>query len=581
MEFKSVSVNNCYILKHEVFDNRFFTYINAQAIYSASIFHLAFFKGNIKLVPEEVIKKYEQLLIKLYRLNSPYLYIPFEINFHEDKLYQSYYESDHFPLSVWLEEKSLIPFDIFIQIMEDILTGLNILENTGISHLFLTPEEILVPLQWTGNNHVKLCNVGINLLVSSLMNDSEVNSYRKNYYNNNSKRITNELILNISDDIYSFGKIMNQLASFCKFTDDKSKTQIQDILKNILNNFNNFNSIQEIISLFDDYFSKTNRQNILQGKTDSTTYSDQAGFIIPEYNEWHEEAELESLSEIKEVHSNKTVSKTEKQSLYSSITTIFKRLFSRKIKKKSVSTTLNKYTELKISETENSNEENFKPGKIVLNKSESSARSDFKKTNYTNNIYEHTKLILGKIDEHYTSAEIKNEEIKDKSVITDNKNIYTIKTKDTIPDLQPSAKHNKTNFSDTDSKFYINFNKSLEDRHYKRTYKLMQESIKGTPKKERSKQELKLKNLLDEKLKQIDNHYIKNNDATILKKIAIINKIQPMEVLTENKDSEDFNTLLKKELISGDSKESMNSNNINFFTRLLNFIKNIIKKTIK
>ena len=445
MNFKSVSVNNCYILRDEIFDNRFFTYINAKAIYSASIFHLAFFKGNIKLLPDSTIREYEQSLIRLYRLNSPYLYIPFEINFHEDKLYQSYYESDHFPLSVWLEERNLIPFDIFIRIIEDILFALKILEKNGISHLFLTPEEILIPLQWTTSNHVKLYNVEINLIASSLMNDEEIRNYRNNYYKNNTIKKTDKLLLNISEDLYSFGIIANKLFTFCNFNDDETKNKLQKILNNIINNTNNFNSIEDVISLFDDFFSGTNRQNILPYKTGITTYSDQAGFIIPEYNEWHEEAKLESLSEIKVESSNRTVIKTE---------------------------------------------------------------------------------------QHYRNTHIKN------------------------------------------------IDKSMEERNYTRTYKIMQESINETPKKERSKQELRFKNLLDEKLKQLDNHYVKDTNTNILEKIAIINTIQPMIVLKNNKDSEDFNTLLKRELISGDSKKITNSNNLSFFIRLLNFIKNKIKNII-
>jgi len=341
MEFKSVSVNNCYILRNEVFDNSFFTYINAKAIYSASIFHLAFFKGNIKLLPEKTIKEYEQSLIRLYRLNSPYLYIPFEINFHEDKLYQSYYESDHFPLSLWLEEKNLIPFNIFIRIMEDVLFALKILENIGISHLFLTPEEILVPLQWTASSHVKLYNVEINLIVSSLMNDTEIHNYRKIYYRN---KITGKQNFKISEDIYSFGKIMNHLASFCNFIDDKSKNKIHDILNNILTNSNKFDSIEEVIVLFDDYFSEKNRRNILGDKEIIYKYSGQAEFVIPEFNEWQEEAELELLSENTEKELITPNRKIKNHSLLKSFTAVFKRFFSSKRKNITVSNTLKDYT---------------------------------------------------------------------------------------------------------------------------------------------------------------------------------------------------------------------------------------------
>ena len=562
MDFKSVSVNNCYILRDEIFDNRFFTYINSKAVYSASIFHLAFFKGNINLLSKEVIKEYEQLIIKLYRLNSPYLYIPFEINIHEDKLYQSYYESDHFPLSVWLEEKKLIPFEIFIRIMEDILFALHTLAKNGISHLFLTPEEILLPLQWTKSNHVKLYNVGINLLISALMNDTEINNYRKIYYSN---KITDKLNFKISDDIYSFGKIMEHLASFCNFIDDKLKNKIQDITTNILTNSNNFNSIEEVIVLFDDYFSETNRKNILGDKEIDYKYSGQAGFVIPEFNEWKEEAELELLPENIKNKSSAPQRKILKHSLLNSVSAVFIRFFSRKKKRKTVSNTLNDYTELQRvipPETELK--------KTDLQKSNSSVKVDF--NNNKKNILEQTKLVLNKIDEHYTSKEIKNIEKKDKVVIVDNKNTLTLKTKETITDLHPSTNQTETNFANTDNKFYLDFNKSLEERNYKRTYEIIQESIDFSPKGKRKEKEFKLKNLLDDKLKQLDNHYIKNNDATILEKIAIINKIQPMK---EEKIKKDFEELLV------DSKESTTLNNSNFLIKFIIYVINKVKRITK
>jgi len=578
MDFKSVSVNNCYILRNEVFNNRFFTYINAKAVYSASIFHLAFFKGDIKLLPKDIIKEYEQLIIRLYRVNSPYLYIPFEINFHEEKLYQSYYESDHFPLSLWLEEKNLIPFDIFIRIMEDVLLALQTLEKNGISHLFLTPEEILVPLQWTASNHVKLYNVGINLLVSSLMDDNEIHNYKKNYYKDNTKKSEDKLIFNISDDLYSFGKIMNQLASFCNFNDDKSKIKIQNILNTILSNSNNFNSIEEVISLFHDYFSENNRQNILPDKSSIPTYSGQASFIVPEFNEWHEEAELESLSEINYEGSNVSVKKIEKKSFYNSITAIFKRFFSRKLKKKSVSLTLNEYTESKKTASEKSNGTIMAPDKSDKNKP-----ATFKEATNTNNLinnFEHTKSVLEKIRQHFTSTQFNNK-VKTKKPVTKDSIDYNVESKREIIRNRPGSSNSKETLFGTDTDFYNNLNKSFEDRDYKRTYKIIQKSIDIHPKKEQKNQESKIKNLLDEKLKQLDNHYVKDIETTIPEQITKINKFHSMSISKNNNKVKGLNTSVDNKKINKKSQEFVNFKNPNFFIRFFYFIKNKIENIIK
>lgn len=332
MDFKSVSVNNCYILGDEVFNTLFFTYIHAKAIYSASIFHLAFFKGDINSIHEDVIRAYEKFSMSLYQFNSPYLNIPFEINFHEKKMYQSYYESDHFPLSLWIEEKSLIPFNILIKIMEDTLKGLEALEKTGHSHLFLTPEEILIPLQWTNDNYVKIYNIGINSLAHALLNDKEIVEYRKNYKLNNGKTVEKDLIKDISEDLYSYGKIMSVIVSLCDFGSNDYKTVLLEKLNLLITKPKSFTCINDAITLFDDFFIEKNKRFELPDKLSDYTYAGQASFNIPEYNDWQEEAVLEPLNDNKELQ-DENRSRTRSKGggdFYKLILAFFSKLFSGK-----------------------------------------------------------------------------------------------------------------------------------------------------------------------------------------------------------------------------------------------------------
>ena len=77
--------------------------------------------------------------------------------------------------------------------------------------------------------------------------------------------------------------------------------------------------------------------------------------------------------------------------------------------------------------------------------------------------------------------------------------------------------------------------------------------------------------LLDEKLKQLDSHYISDTNTDILGRISVINKIKPMEDSKINIEVEGFKNLLKDELkTDNDSKKN------NFLIRFILYIKNKI-----
>ncbi len=561
MKFKSVSVNNCYILDEEVFDNTFFTYLNAKAIYSASVFHLAFFKGNITLLTEEEIKNYEKLSIDLYRLNSPYLYIPFEINFHENILYQTYYESDHFPLSLWIEEKSLIPFNILIKIIEDILKAFIVLEKAGHSHLFLTPEEILIPLQWKDDTHVKLYNLGINSIVKSVLSEKEIETYRNNYSKSSKLSVETQLVKNISYDIYSFGKILNVILPLCNFNNEKDKKIIKDNINLLTSNPDSFKSMNDVLDLFEYFLKEKNKQQTLNDNKIDYTYTGQASFDILEFNEWKEEAELVPLpEEDKEESQIKNLDKNtdfkHKSSIFKTVSSIFFNFFTRK--NNQVSKTMTDFSE-KSYETDT--------GKEITEKNNFNSNSEMSKETVTRDIFltnnrKKAQQILIDIENHYRRS--------DKRDITD---ILSITKRN---DLNSSKKKVHDNsFLESNKKDTISiFNNSLLERDYFRTYEIIKETKekeKNLTKKDLTKE---LSNLLDNKLKQLDKHFVKSDSTDLLIKLAKLDSIIPNKGNEIDEDLiKNINNNLEIKTILSKNNDDISNENINLFKKILLYIK--------
>jgi len=585
MDFESVSVNNCYILRDEVFENKFFKYINAKAIYSASIFHLAFFKGNINIVPEEQMKDYEKLSIVLYRLNSPYLYIPFEIDYHENLMYQSYYESDHFPLSVWIEEKSLIPAKILFNIIEDILQGLKILESTGHSHLLLTPEEILVPLQWKTNSHVKLYNIGLNSIVFSLLNDKEINEYRHNFVYKTNKPLENKLITNIKEDIFSFAKIISIIIPLCNFENNTDKLSLQNILNNLIKKIDTFSSFDEVILLFNIFFKEENRKFDLPTANIDFSYTDKADFKIPEFNEWKEEAVLEPYigDEKSDGNTKKTddeipIKKKKGKPFLKSLSSIFSRFFSREKKSISVSKTMEEYSnKLEVKNTD-SNLRNYNEN-ILLEDSVSGNFSLTKEPNI-NKISRRTNKIIEEIENSFQKFTENNldETIENNTY----SNLNNIRIEKKVNDSSKPVLSVKNINTANNNKLFADFNNSLLERDYARSYKIIKDSVNRKLGDKSNNIINELENILNDKLKQMDNHYIADFSSDILSKLIKLDTILPMEIDNYTKEEVSyFKNLLEQDSIIIKNQKDLPNKKLNIFLRILEYFKsqyNILTK---
>ncbi len=604
MDFNSVSVNNCYILRDEIFDTKFFTYINSKAIYSASIFHLGFFKGDISLLSEEKLKEYEKLSINLYRLNSPYLYIPFEVDYHENILYQSYYESDHFPLSVWIEEKSLIPYNIFIRIIEDIIYGLQVLETAGHSHLFLTPEEILIPLQWKPGSHVKLYNVGLNSIVSTVLSEKEIKEYRNIFVNyDNNKIVESELIKNLPEDIFAFAKIINSIIPLCNFETEEDKIFIQNIIDKLIKKPEFYNSISEIITLFESIFTKSDKKSTLPEKPLDYSYTGQASFEIPEFNEWQEEAVLEPFNDeeadITDIEEKSIITEkilqNKRPKILNSVASIFIKLFSKKKKSNSASNTLNEYAD-KLNETIIT--DNTVTKDIIVENREDDTQGTIETISKNSievdqeSLNSKTQKILDEIDNHFkvfTDNNLNNSNnFPEINKTTTNSQELELKKSYNNGDLERNIKTEENNtlnseieetINYSDNTIYSEFNKSLLERDYLRTYDIIKFSVSGDSELDNYNIVKDLKKSLDDRLKQLDEHFIIEENGNIMSSLLKLDSLEPMEITAQNKEAiEDLKNKLVQDTIDIPSIGINLKNNQNIFRKIVEFLKSQYRK---
>jgi hypothetical protein len=559
MEFKSNSVNNCYILGNELFENFFFTNIQAKAIYSASIFHLAFLKGDILSLEKKVLEQYQKISIDFYRMNSPYLKIPFEINFHEDKLYQAYYESDHFPLSVWLEEKQLIPFDLYLSIMEEILLGLKALNSLGYSHSFLTPEEILLPLEWNSKTHVKLTNIGISTIVPSFLSKKEILKYRDSYFKESLFPATTSL--SVKEDLYSFGVIMGKLLLICDSSIEGNKDTIQSYLDSLLDKDNSFNSIDEVLDLFEDIFKIYRKSFIIPKKDTSIDYTGRASFDIPEFNEWREEGELLPFEETTE---NSRLKKNEilknRVSFYTRISNFISGFFNSMRNKNDYnrnnmpSIPGEKFTEIK----DNNVNEKIKTNSSVKN-------------NMTS--------VLDQIEDHYKSTDSKQEESvnytngnEKESIIKENLNSEysgNKKSERKIEDysIQEGTYNYKVSKKNNNSKLNLDFNKALAERDYQCTFDIIKNTIDNN---DFSKNNvlIEINNSLDKELLKIDRNYKPDYSQPTIRKLETLINSMPAEI---PKDVDAIQL----------SEEKSQNTTGNIFSKIYMFIMSLINKMFR
>ena len=550
MKFKSVTINNCYILGDQIYENSFFLFKEAKAVYSASVFHLGFLKADVDKIPQKILEQYEKSIIQLYRLNSPYLNIPFEINFHEERLYQSYYESDYFPMSLWFEEKSLIPYTIFLRVLKDILYGLRDLGKSGYSHQFLTPNEILIPLKYGKFSHAKLTNIGICNLAVNIMTDKEIRDYRNDYIRNHSKTDNNRSAFNMSEDLYSFGIIMNKLLLICDSTSDNKKEVIREKLDRFINNPDSFNSIDDAIEFLEDNLEEIQHIESRSEEYQNVNYSGRAAFNILEYEEWKEEAVLEPYqNETDLLEIEDEIVKKKKFSFYKNIATFISNFFIR---------TKDNYKRTQVTKNEKplsgppiENIKNNKSDSETIPVNKESLNID--KIDFIKDKPDKVQVseILEQIQKHYNltdTGEIsntadsksgikdgihqkseehsKNKELQDfdkfdtsrtKLIYYSNKNI---KVEENILNSNPDIYSKKQN------DIVIAFKEDQKGKKYIRSYTIIDNSINGNMDLHNTINISELNNILNEKLKKLDDHYIANSSMDIIAKLEKLNTTQ-------------------------------------------------------
>ncbi len=156
MDLKGQSVNRIYSVKGKKGENRFYEIWETTSIYSADIFDFHFCKQPLSALQNNLFEKIREDFLKIFDIQTPYLYKPFEAGKHGNSFYLAYPQIESNTLDVLMNAEVVFPYEIALKIVINILRGLALLEKRNLHHNMLSPEEVWLTESGRDITHIKI-----------------------------------------------------------------------------------------------------------------------------------------------------------------------------------------------------------------------------------------------------------------------------------------------------------------------------------------------------------------------------------------------------------------------------------------
>ncbi len=127
MNLEGRSVNRIYSIKKKKGENRFYEIWEATSIYSANIFDFHFYKYSLSSLPDNSFEQIREAFLKVFDIQTPYLYKPFETERVEESFYLAYSQIESSTLKILTDASVIFPYEIALKIIINVLRGLTIL----------------------------------------------------------------------------------------------------------------------------------------------------------------------------------------------------------------------------------------------------------------------------------------------------------------------------------------------------------------------------------------------------------------------------------------------------------------------
>ncbi len=259
MDLEGRSVNRIYSIKEKKRENRFYEIWEATSIYSANIFDFHFYKDPLSSLPDNSFEQIREAFLKVFDIQTPYLYKPFEAETFEDSFYLAYSQIKSSTLKILTDAAIIFPYEIALKIIINVLRGLTILERKNLHHTLLSPETV-----WLTESGRDITNIKI----SGFLDHYLLSSHE-----------TPEL--QAAHDIRNLGTLLSQMLTGKPFkkTDTVSlpgsiPSWVPDIIKTMVEDPDSFESVRALLDLF---LSKAPAHSILEDSIEERIESTHKG----------------------------------------------------------------------------------------------------------------------------------------------------------------------------------------------------------------------------------------------------------------------------------------------------------------
>lgn len=158
MQIDGITINNSYIVQEKVDQNPFWEIWTTKSVYSPNTFLLCFLCLKESEIDQGDYMIFRHYFYRVFKLQNPCLYHPLDLDVYHDRIYIALESKEGVFLHQFLDQGVTIPFHVALQIIIDLLHGLQELQRLHISHNLLSPWNIWLNLTPEGIESAQICD---------------------------------------------------------------------------------------------------------------------------------------------------------------------------------------------------------------------------------------------------------------------------------------------------------------------------------------------------------------------------------------------------------------------------------------
>lgn len=210
MQIDGKTINNSYIVQEKVDQNPLWEMWTTKSVYSPNTFLLCFLCLKESEIDQGDYMIFRHYFYRVFNIQHPCFYHPLDLDIYNDHIYIALESKEGVFLHQFLEEGVTIPFHVALQIIIDLLHGLQELQRLHISHNQLSPWNIWLNLTPEGIENAQICDYFLFPLTAYLLPILKKHEDCSCYLSP-ALRSSEQPSVSYINDIYSVGIILYRL----------------------------------------------------------------------------------------------------------------------------------------------------------------------------------------------------------------------------------------------------------------------------------------------------------------------------------------------------------------------------------